>query len=155
MGLVAQGGVDQTLTFTGWRLKDSGSGNQMNFLSGFTYMIGDFQIAPNFLWQRPLEGPIPNTAPAPGRPRNILTDPFVVRANREQVAGEILFTYDPTPGTYMYDWDSDRADGPCGPGRCRPDPYLYRMEIKRQRKRKPDEFPHRFYLYDWKLPDCP
>ncbi|HPT31676.1 MAG TPA: hypothetical protein PLW67_07545, partial [Prolixibacteraceae bacterium] len=34
MGLVAQGGVDQTLTFTGWRLKDSGSGNQYNFLTG-------------------------------------------------------------------------------------------------------------------------
>jgi len=82
----------------------------MNFLTGFTYMIGNFQIAPNFLWQRPLEGPIPNTAPSPGRPRNILTDPFVVRANREQVAGELLFTYDPTPGTFMYSWDSDRAE---------------------------------------------
>jgi hypothetical protein len=110
MGLVAQGGADQTLTFTGWRLKDSGSGNQMNFLTGFSYLIGNFQIAPNFLWQKPLEGPIPNTVPAPGRPRNILTDPFVVRANREQVAGELLFTYDPTPGTWMYDWDSDRTE---------------------------------------------
>lgn len=28
MGLVANGGADQTITFTGWRLKDSGSGNQ-------------------------------------------------------------------------------------------------------------------------------
>ena len=110
MGLVAQGGADQTLTFTGWRLKDSGSGNQMNFLTGFTYTLGNLQIAPNFLWQRPLEGPIPSTVPAPGRPRNILADPFVVRANREQIAGEILFTYDPTPGTWMYDWDSDRTE---------------------------------------------
>ena len=109
-GLAAQGGVDQTLTFTGWRLKDSGSGNQMNVLTGFAYILGDLQIAPNFLWQKPLEGPIPNTVPAPGRPRNILTDPFVVRSNREQVAGEILFTYDPTPGTWMYDWDSDRTE---------------------------------------------
>lgn len=110
MGLVANGGVDQTQTFTGWRLKDSGSGNQYNFLSGFTYMLGNFQIAPNFLWQRPLEGPIPGDVTAPGRPRNILDDPFVVRGNREQVAGEILFTYDPTPGTWMYDWDSDRHE---------------------------------------------
>ncbi|TVQ15230.1 MAG: glycosidase [Bacteroidetes bacterium] len=109
-GLVAQGGADQTLTFTGWRLKDSGSGNQMNFLSGFAYTLGNLQIAPNFMWQKPLEGPIPNTVPAPGRPRNILTDPFVVRANREQVAGEILFTWDPTPGTWMYDWDSDKTE---------------------------------------------
>jgi hypothetical protein len=110
MGLVAQGGADQTLTFTGWRLKDSGSGNQYNFLTGATYLIGDFQVAPNFLWQKPIEGPIPGDVPAPGRPRNILDDPFVVRANREQIAGEILFTYDPTPGTWMYNWDSDRSE---------------------------------------------
>lgn len=110
MGLVANGGADQTITFTGWKLKDSGSGNQYNILSGFTYMIGDIQVAPNFLWQKPIEGPIPADVNAPGRPRNILDDPFVVRANREQVAGEILFTYDPTPGTWMYNWDSDRSE---------------------------------------------
>ncbi|MCB0526939.1 MAG: glycoside hydrolase family 2 TIM barrel-domain containing protein [Saprospiraceae bacterium] len=110
MALVANGGADYTKTFTGWRLKDSGSGNQYNFLSGFTYAAGDFQIAPNFLWQRPIEGPIPGNAPAPGRPRNILDDPFSVRVNRETVAGEILITYDPTPATWMYDWDNDRAE---------------------------------------------
>ena len=110
MGLVANGGPDQTLTFTGWRLKDSGSGNQYNFLSGFTYSIGKLQIAPNFLWQQPIEGPIPSSVTAPARPRNILEDPFVVRANRKQTAGEILFTYDPTPATFMYDWDNDRAE---------------------------------------------
>ena len=110
MGLVANGGADNTKTFTGWRLKDSGSGNQYNFLSGFTYSIGKLQIAPNFLWQKPIEGPMNSTVPAPGRPRNILDDPFVVRGNREQTAGEILFTYDPTPGTWMYDWDNDRSE---------------------------------------------
>ncbi|MCU0646043.1 MAG: glycosidase, partial [bacterium] len=40
MGLVAGGGADLTQTFTGWRLKDSGSGNQFNALTGFTYTIG-------------------------------------------------------------------------------------------------------------------
>ncbi|MEL6357320.1 MAG: hypothetical protein AAFQ37_10370 [Bacteroidota bacterium] len=110
MGLVAQGGADYTQTFTGWRLKDSGSGNQYNVLSGFTYLLGNFQIAPNFLWQRPIEGPIPGDVATPGRPRNILADPFVVRANRETVAGEILFTFDPTPATWMYQWDNDQAE---------------------------------------------
>jgi hypothetical protein len=110
MGLVAQGGADQTITFTGWKLKDGGSGNQYNVLSGFTYIIGKFQIAPNFLWQKPIEGPIPSDVAAPGRPRNILDDPFVVRSNREQTAGEILITFDPTPGTWMYNWDSDRSE---------------------------------------------
>lgn len=110
MGLVARGGADYTKTFTGWRLKDSGSGNQMNILSGFTLSFGDFQIAPNFLWQKPIVGPIPGSVEAPGRPRNILDDPFSVRNNRETMAGEILFTYDPTPATWMYSWNSDVSE---------------------------------------------
>ena len=110
MGLVAYGGADYTKTFTGWRLKDSGSGNQYNFLTGLTYNLGNFQIAPNFLWQKPIEGPMPGDVTAPGRPRNILDDPFVVRSNRETIAGEILFTYDPSPGSWMYEWDNDRAE---------------------------------------------
>lgn len=109
-GVLAQGGADYTKTYTGWRLKDSGSGNQVNFLTGFTIGVGNLQIAPNFLWQRPIEDPIPADVSAPGRPRNILDDPFAVRSNRETVAGEILFTYDPTPGTWMYEWDNDMAE---------------------------------------------
>ncbi|MFK2819586.1 glycoside hydrolase family 2 TIM barrel-domain containing protein [Flavobacteriaceae sp. LMIT009] len=110
MGLVANGGADHTKTFTGWRLKDSGSGNQKNFLTGFTYSFGNLQIAPNFLWQKPLVGPMPNDVEAPGRLRNIQDDPFAVRWNRETTAGELLLTYDPTPGTWMYEWDNDRAE---------------------------------------------
>ncbi|MFN7705973.1 MAG: glycoside hydrolase family 2 TIM barrel-domain containing protein [Chryseotalea sp.] len=110
MGLVANGGYDNTITFTGWKLKDSGSGNQHNFLTGFTYTLGKIQFAPNFLWQKPLVDPIPLNAGGPARLRNILVDPFVVRANRETVGGELLLTYDPTPGTWMYDWDSDRSE---------------------------------------------
>lgn len=109
-GLVANGGGDYTRTFTGWTLKDSGSGNKNNFLTGFTYTYGKWQIAPNFLWQKPLIDPIPLNAPAPARSRNILDDPFVVRSNRETVAGELLLTFDPTPGTWMYEWDNDRAE---------------------------------------------
>ena len=59
------------------------------------------------MWQKPIEGPIENTVPAPGRPRNILSDPFAVIGNRETIAGELLITYDPTPATWMYAWDSD------------------------------------------------
>ena len=110
MGILAQGGADYTKTYTGWRLKDSGSGNQYNFLIGFTVGFGNLQIAPNFLWQKPIEDPIPGDVTAPGRPRNILDDPFAVRSNRETIAGEILFTYDPTPGTWMYEWDNDMAE---------------------------------------------
>ncbi|WP_370477379.1 glycoside hydrolase family 2 TIM barrel-domain containing protein [Tamlana flava] len=109
-GLVANGGYDQTRTFTGWKLKDNGSGNQNSFLTGFAYTIGNVQIAPNFLWQEPLVDAIPNDAPAPARLRNIQDDPFAVRANRKTTAGEILFTYDPTPGSWFYEWDNDRSE---------------------------------------------
>ena len=108
MGLVANGGADNVQTFTGWRLKDSGSGNQMNFLAGFTYNINsNLQVAPNFLWQKPLVDAMPNGVNAPGRLRNILDDPFIVRSNRETTGGELLLTYDPTPGTWMYEWNND------------------------------------------------
>ncbi len=107
MGLVADGGGDPTITYTGWRLKDCGSGNQYNFLSGVAYTTGNWQIAPNFLWQKPIEGPIQSDVPAPGHPRNILSDPFSVRGNRETTAGEILINYDPTPATWLFAWDND------------------------------------------------
>ncbi|MEP2968214.1 glycoside hydrolase family 2 TIM barrel-domain containing protein, partial [Nonlabens ulvanivorans] len=109
-GLVASNGGDYTQTFTGWRLKESGGGNQTNVLAGFTYSVGDFQIAPNFLWQKPIVGPMPNDVGAPGRLRNIIQDPFSVRSNRETTAGEILLSYDPTPATWMYEWDNDRSE---------------------------------------------
>ena len=37
----------------------------------------------------------------------MLVDPFVVRANREMAAGELVLTWDPTPATWMYQWDND------------------------------------------------
>ncbi|TBN04025.1 glycosidase [Hyunsoonleella flava] len=111
MGLVANGGVDQTRTFTGWRLKDSGSGNMTNFLTGFALSAGNFQIAPNFMYQQPLVDPMPNGVVGPGRLRNVIDDPFAVRnGNRETTAGELLLTFDPTPGTWMYEWDNDRSE---------------------------------------------
>ncbi|PWH84580.1 glycosidase [Algibacter marinivivus] len=111
-GLVANGGADETQTFAGWKLKDNGSGNQNSFLTGFTYSIGDLQIAPNFLWQEPLVDAMPNDMDpnSAGRLRNIQDDPFAVRGNRKTTAGELLLTYDPTPGSWYYEWDNDRAE---------------------------------------------
>jgi hypothetical protein len=112
MGLVAEAGPTQALTFTGWQLRDSGSGNQTNALAGVAVDVGPFQIAPNFLWQRPIVGPIPKGLPG-APPRSILTDPFAVRANRETLAGELLLVFDPTPATWMWAWDNDlREDAP-------------------------------------------
>ena len=112
MGLVADTGYDGTLhTFTGWTLKDSGSGNQVNALTGLAYNVGPFQIGPNFLWQKPIVGPGPSNSGLPAR--NVLDDPFAVRGNRETVAGELLLAYDPTPATWMWAWDNvAREDAP-------------------------------------------
>jgi hypothetical protein len=43
----------------------------------------------------------------PRKTRNIQDDPFAVRG--ETVAGE-LYSYDPTPATWMYEWDNDFAE---------------------------------------------
>jgi hypothetical protein len=124
MGLVADAGPTETVTFTGWKLKDSGSGNQKNVLSGINYVLGDWQIGPNFLWQKPIVGPIPGSAPEAGAPelavaRNLLydpatgqtTDPFAVLDNREMTAFELLLTYDPHPETWFYQWDNVQREG--------------------------------------------
>jgi hypothetical protein len=122
MGLVANGGADNTQTFTGWKLKDSGSGNQMNFLSGLTFNINSkLQIAPNFLWQKPLVDAIKSDVPvvravngveilSTPTLRNIQDNPFVVRSNRETVGFEFLLSYDPTPETWMHEWNNDMVE---------------------------------------------
>ncbi len=110
MGLIADGGPTSVQTFAGWTLRDSGLNNQYNIISGFTWMMGNLQIAPNFLYQAPIIGPIPGDAPAPARKRNVIDDPFAVRANRETVGGELLLTWDPTPATWMYQWDNDMRE---------------------------------------------
>ncbi len=113
MGLVADAGPTEVITFTGWNLKDSGSGNQRNALTGFTINTGDFQIGPNLLWQEPIVDPIPAEAPPPARPRNVLDDPFAVQGNRESVGGELIIAFDPTPASWMWAWDNDlREDAP-------------------------------------------
>lgn len=116
-GLVSDGGGDPTVTFTGWRLKEDGRGNHWNVLAGTAFNLGYLQIAPNVLYQKPLVGPLPliedhyNVADGVYYPtikgRNILEDPFVVRGNREQLAAELMITWDPTPGTWLWSWDNE------------------------------------------------
>ena len=109
MGLVAEAGPTAIPTFTGWILRDSGSGNQINALTGLAVNVGDWQIGPNVLWQKPIVGPMPHSdelAGTAGRPRNVLADPFAVRWNRETTGVELVLAYDPTPATWMWAWDN-------------------------------------------------
>ncbi len=116
-GILADGGGDATKTFTGWRLKEPGRGNNTHALAGMTYDLGYIQIGPNFLYQKPLVGPLPRLQggydPNTGQyyldvdARNVLHDPFQVIENRETLAAEILLTYDPHPGSWMWMWNND------------------------------------------------
>ncbi|MCA9758762.1 MAG: glycosidase, partial [Candidatus Eisenbacteria bacterium] len=107
MGIVAEGGPTAIPTFTGWSLKDTGSGNQSNIMGGVALTLGRFQVGPNVLYQKPLVGPVDPDLGDPAKPRNILEDPFAVRGSRETFGAELLITYDPTPATWMWDWDND------------------------------------------------
>jgi len=119
-GLVANGGPDQTITFTGWSLKDSGAGDVVAGLAGVAIDVGHLQIAPNVLYQMPLAGPLPSIPaqwdPDTGwynpalTPRNVVDDPFVVSENRETLGAELLLVWDPTPGTWFWAWDRNRAE---------------------------------------------
>jgi hypothetical protein len=116
MGLVADGGPEPRITYTGWTLKDSGSGNQVNALTGAAVTFGWLQVGPNFLWQKPLVGPGRSVLPFAGggtASRNVQSDPFAVRGNRETVGAELMLAFDPTPATWMFAWDNDlREDAP-------------------------------------------
>jgi hypothetical protein len=122
-GLVSDGGPDWSITLTDWTVKMGGRGNQLAAETGATVDIGSVQIAPKILYQHPLIGPNPKIddyySPQTGlyypavRPRNVLTDPFAVRENRETVAAELLLVYDPTPITWYWSWDREmREDAP-------------------------------------------
>ena len=79
--------------------------------------MGFFQIAPNFLYQKPLIGPNPYIEGGIDNDtgiyysnivaRNVLSDPFQVLGNRETTAVEVLFVYDPTPGSWFWAWNND------------------------------------------------
>ena len=116
-GILADGGGDSNITFTGWRLKEPGRGNNIHALAGLAYNFGDFQLAPNFLYQKPLIGPLPYmeggydsltgqySSGTDGR--NVLHDPFQVIENRETIAAEFLICYDTEPGSWLWQWNND------------------------------------------------
>ena len=115
-GLVADGGYDTRRKLIGWTLGPSGRGNHWHATAGMFIPVGSLQIAPNMLVQRPLIGPqepIGDTLdPAaswyyPGvNARNFRDDPFAVLDNRETYGAELLLVWDPTPGSYFFEWDN-------------------------------------------------
>ncbi len=119
-GLVADGGGDYGVTTAGWRLRASNRGNNTNAFAGMALQLGKVVIAPAALWQRPLIGPnVPiteqydpvSTVLQPAvRSRDFITDPFAVLDNREQIAAELLISYDQTPATWFFAWDNQMRE---------------------------------------------
>jgi beta-galactosidase len=122
-GLVADGGEDNQLFHTGWSLAGSARGNHYHGRLGMAFNAGIVQFAPNVLFQRPLEDSLSridsalNASSGKFFPevsaRNVITDPFAVLDNRETWGAELLIAIDPTPGTWMWQWDNPyKEDAP-------------------------------------------
>lgn len=117
-GLVADSGVEQSITIAPWTIREAGRGNHYHAMLGAAIPWNDVQIAPLVKYQKPLVGPLPPDERLQGdvfRPdgtllpgvaaRNVLDDAFAVIDNREMTVFELLLTYDPTPSTWFYHWD--------------------------------------------------
>jgi beta-galactosidase len=115
-GLVADGGA--TLKEWGTQLPYSELGNKKELEGGLRITSGDYTIYPRMLIRDNIVGANPNRTPtstgttlAPGiSARDRDNDPFAVLDNREAEAFEIYFTYDPTPGSWFYDWNVDMTE---------------------------------------------
>jgi beta-galactosidase len=115
-GLVADGG-DPLREFN-TELPYSALGNKQEVEAGIRFYANPYMIYPRLLYRENLVDANPTVAPttsgsilSPGiDPRNRDDDPFAVLDNREASAAEIYFTYDPTPGTWFYDWDIDMIE---------------------------------------------
>ena len=117
-GLVADGG-DVLREFgvldpTG--LPYSPLGNKQEYEAGMIINFGNIMLTPRVMYRDNLVHANPNIEPSisplgelfPGvSARDRDSDPFAVLDNREARSGEIFLTYDPTPGTFFYDWDND------------------------------------------------
>lgn len=123
-GLVANGGGDASIVVTKWALKPSERGNQYNVSGGMMFGFGSLSVAPQVIYQKPLVGALPpdpalatdtfdaaSGAFVPGlRPRNLLNDTFAVLDNREMTGVELLFAWDPTPDSWIFDWNNNERE---------------------------------------------
>jgi beta-galactosidase len=93
-------------------------GNKLEYSGGMLLPIGNIWLMPRGLYRTNLIDSNPNIEPStsgtelyPGlSARNRDDDPFAVLDNREAVSGEFYITYDPTPASNFYAWDSDKRE---------------------------------------------
>lgn len=99
----------------------SSLGNKIEVEGGLLVPLGNIWLLPRALYRTNLLDSTPSLEPYidgadffPGlSPRNRDADPFAVLDNRQALSGEFFVTYDPTPASFFYAWDSDkREDAP-------------------------------------------
>ncbi len=105
-GVVANSG--DTIRDFGTGLPYSQFGNKRVFEVGARYTNGDYTLYPRLFYRENLIDANPTGSGLPRiRLRNTIDDPFAVLDNRSAKSAELFFTYDPTPGTFFYQWDND------------------------------------------------
>ena len=115
-GLVADGGEPHREW--GTELPYSALGNKKEIEGGIRFTSGAYTFYPRFLYRENIVDSNPTIEPvttgtslSPGiDPRNRDEDPFAVLDNREASSLELIFTYDPTPGSYFYEWNVDMIE---------------------------------------------
>lgn len=107
-GLVADAGEHQELWDT--NMPYSSKGNKAQVELGAQLTRGNFLLVPRLMARENLIDANPNITNGVGfGPRSGIngdSDPFTVGNNRAVRAAELYLTYDPTPGTYFYEWDN-------------------------------------------------
>ena len=115
-GLVADAGNPTREFYT--ELPYSALGNKKEIEAGALITIDKVMIYPRLLYRENIvdanpiiEPSITGSTLSPGvSPRNRDDDPFAVLDNREAKSAELYITYDPTPGSFFYDWDNDMRE---------------------------------------------
>ena len=103
-GLVANAGEHQEIWDS--NIPYSELGNKKTFEAGARIQAGSLMLSPRLFVRKNLIDPMSSEAQDAGYKRFETNSPFSVIDNRETRAAEMYFTYDPTPGTFFYEWDN-------------------------------------------------
>ena len=105
-GLVAEGGEHQEIWDT--NLPHSEAGNRRSVEVGARIQMGSLMLSPRVLVRRNIVDPMSTDVQdvSEDYKRHVNNSVFSVGGNRKADAAELYFTYDPTPGTFFYEWDN-------------------------------------------------
>ena len=107
-GLVAERG-EQGQEVWDSEIPYSALGNKQTFEFGARFTTGSLIISPRIFVRDSQEKALSLVARGDGRTGTVRDSQdtiFAVQDNRDTKAAEIYLTYDPTPGTFFYEWNN-------------------------------------------------